>query len=240
MELAMNKTKAKVSNKISEWPEGERPRERLLKEGPQVLSDAELVAILLRNGTIGQDAISLARSLIKKFGSLRQLLSATAKDLCAVEGIGPAKASQLLAAFEIGSRQLKETILGKDALTNARSVYDYLASSMRDLTEEVFKGIFLNNRNEVIEIAGLSKGTLDSAVLYPRDIVKKALDLNASRVIVAHNHPGGSLQPSHKDIQLTSKIQESCRAVNIELLDHIIIGRNSFYSMRHNGDFDAT
>ncbi|MCX5904572.1 MAG: DNA repair protein RadC [Proteobacteria bacterium] len=233
------KTSRNISHKISQWPEGERPRERLLKEGPQVLSDAELVAILLRNGTVGQDAISLSRNLLMQFGSLRQLLSASVKDLCAVEGIGPAKASQLLAALEIGNRQLKENILGKDALTNARAVYDYLTSSMRDLPEEVFKGIFLNNRNEVLEIVGLSRGTLDSAVLYPRDIVKRALELNASRVIIAHNHPGGSLQPSHKDIQLTVKIQESCRAVNIELLDHIIIGRNSFYSMRHNGDFDA-
>jgi len=205
-----SKSTSKTSG-IKSWPLSERPREILLEKGSQALSDAGLISILLRGGTKGKSAISLARNLLQKFGSLRQVLQAPPEELCQVSGIGPAKAAQIIAACEIGIRKLKENAVGSDVVKSPETVFDYLSSSMQDIKEEVFNGIFLNKRNEVIEMSQLTSGTPDKVVLYPRKIVERCLTLGASKLILVHNHPSGGIEPSTKDIHLTQKIQEGLK-----------------------------
>ena len=224
---------------IKSWPVSERPREVFLTKGPDALSDAEVLAILLRDGTKGRDAISLARQLIQKFGSLRQLLLARPEELYQVNGIGPAKAAQILAACEISNRRLKEEVLGANVVKSPQAVFDYLSSSMRDLKEEVFKGLFLNRKNEVMEMSQLASGTPDKVTLYPRKVVERCVALGAAQLILVHNHPSGSLEPSNRDIQLTAKMREGLKFIEVELLDHVIIGKNGFRSMKESGDLSS-
>lgn len=224
---------------IKSWPISERPREVLLTRGPDALSDAEVLAILLREGTKGQDVVSLARHLIQKFGSLRQLLLARPDELYEVNGVGPAKAAQILAACEISNRRLKEKAVGVNVIKSPRAVFDYLSLSMRDLKEEVFKGLFLNRKNEVIEMLQLASGTPNKVALYPRRIVERCVAIGATKLILVHNHPSGSLEPSNRDIQFTAKIREGLKFLEVELLDHIIIGKEGFHSMNERGDLNS-
>ena len=224
---------------IKSWPISERPPEVFLNRGPDALSDAEILAILLRDGTKGQDAISLARQLIQKFGSLRQLLLASPGELYEVNGVGPAKAAQILAACEISNRRLKEEVLGANVIKSPQAVFDYLSSSMRDLKEEIFKGLFLNRKNEVIEMSQLASGTPDKVILYPRKVVERCVAVGATKLILAHNHPSGSLEPSNRDIQLTAKMREGLKFIEVELLDHVIIGKDGFRSMNESGDLNS-
>ena len=224
---------------IKSWPVSERPREVLLTKGPDVLSDAEVLAILLRDGTKGQDAIALARRLIQKFGSLRQLLLTKPEELYQVNGVGPAKAAQILAACEISNRRLKEEALGANVIKSPQAVFDYLSSSMRDLKEEVFKGLFLNRKNEVIEMSRLASGTSDKVTLYPRKVIERCVAVGAAKLILVHNHPSGSLEPSNWDIQLTVKMREGLKFIEVELLDHVIIGKDGFRSMNESGDLNS-
>jgi len=223
---------------IKSWPLSERPREILIEKGSEALSDAELIAILLRGGTKGKSAIALARNLLQKFGSLRQLLQASPKDLYNVSGMGPAKRAQIIAAREIGDRRLKEDAKGSDIVKSPEAAFNYVCSSMRDQKEEIFNGIFLNRRNEVIEISQLAFGTPDKVALYSRKIVERCLALGASKMILVHNHPSGSLEPGYKDIHLTQKLKDGLKFIDVELLDHIIIGRSNYYSMKKSGDMD--
>ena len=186
----------KIKNSINTWPKGERPRELLLENGPNYVSDAGLIAILLRSGTKGKDAVSFARDLIKCFGGVRGLLNAKRVDLEKIKGLGTAKIAQLMAALEITKRQLKEKVIGKDYIENDRDVMDYLALSMRDLKEEFFKVLYLNRANIILSIEEIAKGTVSQSFIYPREVVKKALDVGASAVIFVHNHPSGSMKPS--------------------------------------------
>jgi len=223
----------KKANGIKNWPKSERPRELLLEKGSEFVSDAGLVAILLRIGVKGKDAVSLARELISQFGGLRGLLSANRKDLEKIKGLGPAKIAQLLAATEIAKRQLKEQIIGKTIIRGPEDMIDYLSMSMANLKEEVFKVIYLNSANIVLAVEDLFKGTVDQSAVYPREIIKRAFELNASGLIFVHNHPSGSLKPSQNDLSLNQKLVDACLAVNLTPLDHLIISQAGYISLKN-------
>lgn len=226
-----------MKKSIKTWPKYERPRELLLEKGADYVSDAGLIAILLRSGTKGKDAVSLARDLIKHFGGLRGLLSAKRNDLEKVKGLGQAKIAQLMAAIEITKRQLKEEIVGKAHIENDKDVLDYLSLSMRDLKEEFFKVLYLNKANIILCIEALAKGTIDQSSIYPREVIKRALEIGASAVIFVHNHPSGSLEPSKLDLDVTKKLVAACRTVDITPLDHIIISPYGHISLKNKGWF---
>ena len=206
-----------------------------MEQGPEYVSDAGLVAILLRTGIKGKDAVTLGRDLLKQFGGLRGLLNANKKDLEKIKGIGTAKIAQLLAATEIAKRQLKEEIVGKTVINGLEDVLEYLSLSMSNLKEEVFKVIYLNSANVVLAAEDLFKGTVDQSAVYPREIIKKAFELNASGLIFVHNHPSGDLKPSQHDLSLREKLNKACRAVDLTPLDHLIIGPVGYISFKEKG-----
>ncbi len=199
-----------MNNSIKFWPKSERPMELLLDKGPSCVSDAGLIAILLCTGIKGKDAVSLAREVLNIFGGLRGLLSARKSDLQKVKGLGNAKIAQLMAAIEINQRRGREEIIGKNYLENEKDVIDYLSLSMADLKEEFFKAIYLNKANIVLSVDELAKGTVDHVVVYPREVAKRGIELGASAIILAHNHPAGDKKPSLADIKLTKRIISAC------------------------------
>jgi len=225
-------TRAELSTSIKCWPKYERPRELLLEKGPDHVSDAGLIAILLRTGIKKKDAVSFARELIKQFGGIRGLLSASLSDLKKVKGLGPAKIAQLAAAVELSKRLLKEEIIGKTYVESDKDVMDYLSLAMRDLKEEFFKVIYLNKANVILSVENIARGTVDQASVYPRDVLKRALELNASSVIFVHNHPSGDFHPSQFDLDITKTLVSACKAFGIVPLDHIIISNNGFKSLK--------
>ncbi len=233
----MTNKKGKTKSSIKTWPKYERPRELLLEKGADHVSDAGLIAILLRSGTRGKDAVSLARDLISHFGGLRGLLNARKSDLERIKGLGAAKIAQLMAAIEITKRQLKEEIIGKNYIESDKDVIDYLSLKMRDLKEELFNVIYLNKANNILSIDELARGTVDQASIYPREVIKSALDKGASAVIFVHNHPSGSKKPSKFDIDVTKKLISACNTVDITPLDHIIISPHGHISLKNKGLF---
>ncbi len=238
----MKKRVYQVREPIKSWPEHERPREIILEKGAAHVSDAGLIAILLRSGTTGKDAVNLARELLQKFGGLRGLLHADKKELEGVKGMGSAKIAQLMAALALTKRQLREGLEGKDYIENEQDVLDYLSLSMRDLKEEFFKIVYLDKANSILEVEDAAQGTVDRSSIYPRDVIKKALNINASALILVHNHPSGSLKPSRDDIDLTGKLIAACRSVGVTLLDHIIIspqGHTSLKGLELVSDYDG-
>ncbi|HXV27619.1 MAG TPA: DNA repair protein RadC, partial [bacterium] len=194
------------------------------------LSDAELIALLLRNGVRGKDALGLARELLAEFGGIRGLFAVESKRLKTVKGLGPAKISSLLAVSEIGRRRLREEITGKPFLRDPQTVMSYLYASLRDKKKEVFKVLFLNKANCVVNDQDLFEGTLDETAVHLREIIKASLDHHASALILVHNHPSGRIEPSREDIEITRKIQNACQSVGIRILDHLIVGDNQYYS----------
>jgi len=227
----------KTKQGIKGWPKSEQPRELLLERGPEYVSDAGLVAILLRTGIEGKDAVTLGRELLTHFGGLRGLLSANKKDLEKIKGLGTAKISQLLAATEIAKRQLKEEIVGKTVINSPEDVLEYLSLSMANLKEEVFKIIYLNSANGVLAAEDLFRGTVDQSAVYPREIIKRAFELNASGLIFVHNHPSGNLKPSESDLSLNERLVKACRAVDLTPLDHLIISSAGHISFKEKGLF---
>lgn len=220
---------------IKSWPESERPRERLLKSGPQSLSDAELVAILIRNGSAGKDALALARELLQSSAGLRGLFHLSPSKLKTIKGLGAAKIAGILAVKELATRYLKEETLEKDVIRDPESVAAYLSASLRDQKIEVFKVLFLDKGNRILDCLDLFRGTVDQAAVYPREIVKAALEHHATAVILVHNHPSGRAEPSAEDREVTKKISLACQSVNIRVLDHIIIGDNQRFSFSEHG-----
>ena len=209
---------------ISLWPSAERPREKLVNRGAKALSDAELLAILLRTGVAGSSAVDLARQLLINFGSLRAILNTDAKSFCRVKGLGLAKFVQLQAALEIARRHFSEDLESKDCLTTPAQTMNYLRACLRDYDYEVFACLMLDNRNRVIAFREMFRGTIDGASVYPREVVKQALADNAAAVILAHNHPSGVCEPSQADIHITARLQEALALVDIRVLDHVIVG----------------
>ena len=221
--------------KISAWPAEERPRERLLQYGTAGLSDAEVLAILLGRGVAGMPVIELARVLMQRFGGIRGTLNANQTDLCSVKGIGLAKVAVLLAARECGRRYLRERLRPGVTIGSPADSREFLLASLRDRPHEVFCCLFLDNRHRVLAFDELFRGTIDSAAVYPREIVKQALSRNAAAVILAHNHPSGVAEPSQSDQLITRRIRDALDLVDVRLLDHFVIGDNSCVSLASRG-----
>ncbi len=212
---------------IHDWPLDERPREKLLARGPSALSDAELLAILLRVGVKGKSAVDLARELLSHFGSLTRLFAATEKDVSGHPGMGQAKYVQLQAILELARRRLKEELAEGVSLSSPGAVRDFLRLTLSSLPYEVFTVIFLDAQNRLIESKNLFQGTLTQTSVYPREVVKLALALNAAAVIFAHNHPSGVAEPSRADELLTRSLKQALGLVDIKVLDHFIIAGSS-------------
>jgi len=220
---------------IRDWPEAERPREKLLSLGPQALSDAELLAIFLRTGIAGCSAVELARRLVNEYGGLRTLFQADRKRFCATRGLGDAKYAQLQAVLELARRHLAESLMRGDALKNPAETRRYLTARLRDYPYEVFACLFLDTRHRVISYEELFRGTIDGASVHPREVVRRALQHNAAAVILAHNHPSGIAEPSNADRRITTRLQDALALIDIRVLDHIVIGDQRATSFAERG-----
>jgi len=219
---------------ISDWPLAERPRERLLAKGAATLSDAELLAVLLRTGVRGKSAVELARELLSRFRTISALLSA-GPALLQIKGLGSAKTAQFAAAIELARRSLQDQLKERTALTSPGAVRDYLRLALSRREEEVFVCIWLDAQHKVIEIKEAFTGTLTQTSVYPREIVKAALARNAAAVIFAHNHPSGVAQPSQADELLTRNLKEALALVEVKVLDHFIVAGNQAISFAERG-----
>ena len=220
---------------ITDWPAAERPRERLLALGPARLSDAELVAVFLRSGVAGKNAVELARELIGRFGGLAGLLAAGYAALSETRGLGEAKAAQLVAVLEMARRCLGEELRAGAALNSPAAVRDYLRLALGAREHEVFVALFLDAQHRVIAVEELFRGTLTQTSVYPREVVKAALRRNAAAVILAHNHPSGVAQPSQADELLTRSLAEALALIEVKVLDHFIVAGNQTLSFAERG-----
>ncbi len=220
---------------ISDWPVSERPREKLLARGAAGLSDAELLAIFLRTGRPGRSAVDVARDLLLRFGGLRPLLMAPRRAFCAEPGLGDAKFAQLQAVLEMARRHLEEPLRRGDALGSPEDTRQFLRARLRDYPHEVFACLFLDNRHRVIAFEELFRGTIDSASVHPREVVKQALAHNAAALILAHNHPSGVGEPSQADERITRRLRDALALVDIRLLDHFVVGDGEPVSLAERG-----
>ena len=220
---------------ITEWPELERPREKLLQLGAASLSDAELLAIFLRTGVRGKSAVDLARDLLAHCGSLGALFALKRSELDGLRGLGDAKFSQLQAVLELARRALAETLRSGDALSSPAAVRDFLRLTLANREHEVFLAVLLDAQNQVLACEELFRGTLTQTSVYPREVVKCALKRNAAAVIFAHNHPSGVAEPSHADQVLTQSLKQALALLDIKVLDHFIIAGNSALSFAERG-----
>lgn len=220
---------------IKDWPQGEGPREKLLLNGAGQLSDAELLAVILRNGLAGQNAVDLARNMINQFGGLRSLLSAPKNQVCKLAGVGPVKYAQLQAAAEISKRIAHENLQRGQILTNLDLTRDYLMRQLADRSYEVFALLLLDTQHRVIQFVELFRGTIDSASVYPREVVSLVLDKKAAAVIVCHNHPSGIAEPSQADRRITERIKNALATIDVSLLDHMVVGDQEIVSFAERG-----
>ena len=220
---------------IRDWPAAERPREKLLEQGSASLSDAELLAIFLRTGVSGKSAVDLARHLLAEFGSLRALLEADLGSFSRQLGLGPAKFSQLQAVLEMGRRHLAERLRRDSALESPQAVRDYLKSLLRHEHHEVFGCLFMDSKHRMLAFEVLFRGSIDSASVYPRQVVKRALAHNVAAVIFCHNHPSGVPEPSEADRTLTQRLTEALDLIEVRVLDHFIVGEGEPLSMVEYG-----
>lgn len=220
--------------RISDWPAAERPREKLLARGPGALSDAELVAILLRTGSPGRTAVDVARDLITAYGGLRPLLEAGAEDFGRRAG-GTARYAQLQAGLELARRYLEATLRRGDVIASPADTRRYLSARLRGHQREVFGCLFLDNRHRVLGFEELFYGTIDSAAVHPREIVKRALACNAAALILAHNHPSGVAEPSRADAALTGRVRDALALVDVRVLDHFVVGDGEVVSLAERG-----
>lgn len=215
---------------IKDWIEDERPREMLLKKGEKNLPLSKLLAIILRTGKEGESAEELAKRLLNKYKSLREIDMAPISELIKIKGIGLAKATQIKASLEIGKRLMKENSFEKKKFKKPEDIVDfvseYFGPYLRDAKKEFFNVIFLDIKNKVIDTIELSKGSINASVVDTKEIVKEATLRSASSIVLVHNHPSGETEPSSDDINITKKIKEACNFLGIKVLDHIIIGKN--------------
>jgi DNA repair protein RadC len=220
---------------ITDWPEGERPREKLLARGAAALSDAELLAIFLRTGVRGKSAVDLGRDLLGRCGSLNALFGTDDRDLVATPGVGAAKCAQLRAAYELARRALAETARAGDALASPRAVRDYLQFTLAHRPREIFVAVWLDTQHRVLGVQELFAGTLTQTSVYPREVVKNALRHNAAAVIFAHNHPSGLAEPSQADQLLTEALKRALDLVDVKVLDHFVVGHGAALSFVERG-----
>lgn len=229
-------TSAKEKSGIRSWPQEDRPREKLLKKGAGALSNSELLAILLRTGVKGNSAIDLARNMLSKFGTFRNMSHSDDRDWKEFKGLGPAKIAQIKAALEIGKRFREDEVLpSKQKIATAKEVVEIVMPQMRDLKTEVFKVVYLNSNNKIIDIADAAYGTVNQAAPIVREIIHGALQKFAAAIICVHNHPSANIAPSAEDKKITGELSAAAKLLGIRLLDHIIIGDNSYFSFADEG-----
>jgi DNA repair protein RadC len=220
---------------IRDWPARERPREKLLLQGADTLTESELLAVLLRHGHRGANALDLARSLLVEFGSLRGLLSAGRGEVCRHRGIGPTRWAELQAALELARRHYLERLRQGPSLTSPRAAREFLVARLRDKDHEVFCCLYLDSRHRLMCFEELFRGTIDGASVHPREVVKQALARNATAVILAHNHPSGVAEPSQADELITTRLRDALALVDIRVLDHLIVGDGTCTSLAERG-----
>ncbi len=220
---------------ITDWPADQRPRERLIKHGPEKLSDAELLAVFLRVGVAGKSAVDLGRDMVGHFGSLNGLFSASLTEFSQLNGLGPAKFAQLQAVLELAKRALGEQLQNGVMLDSPTVVKHYLQLLVGAREYESFAVLFLDVKNRLIACEELFRGTLTHASVYPREIVKVALRHNAASVLLAHNHPSGSAEPSAADDSLTHALTQALALVDVRVLDHFVVGAQGVYSFAEHG-----
>ncbi|MBA3597148.1 MAG: DNA repair protein RadC [Methylibium sp.] len=212
-----------------------RPREKLLARGPAALADAELLALLLRTGTAGQDVLQMAQALLDQFGGLGGLMAAEPQALLRVRGLGPAKRAELAAVLEIARRTLVERLSTAPVFDAPQTVKDYLRLQLAGLQHEVFAVLFLDSQQRLLAFEELFRGTLSQASVYPREVVKRALALNAAAAILAHNHPSGVAEPSRADDVLTQTLKAALALVDVRVLDHFVVSRGGVVSFAERG-----
>jgi DNA repair protein RadC len=220
---------------ITDWPEDERPREKLLARGAEALTDAELLAIFLRTGVPGKSAVDLARDLLAELNGLQGLFCADELRFCAAKGLGPAKFAQLQAVLEMSKRYIAATISRGDVLTSPEATRAFLKTQLYHRPQEVFACLFLDNRHQVVKYEELFTGTIDGASVHPREVVRRALEVKAAAVIFAHNHPSGVAEPSQADLRITQRLKDALALVEVRVLDHFIIGDGAGISMAERG-----
>ncbi len=225
---------------IKDLPEDQRPRERLLAEGPDRLHDRELLAIILRSGTGKETAVQLADRLLSRYGSLRALARCTAGELQAVSGIGPAKASQIVAAFAIGRRCISEPLPAGTFITGSRQLFEHMREQFRGIKKEHFYVLLLDTKHRIIRRERVSVGSLNESIVHPREVFRNAIRESAAKVIFVHNHPSGNPDPSPQDRRLTARLAEAGDLVGIKVLDHVVVGDESYFSFAEQGLLDAS
>lgn len=227
----------KTFQAIKDWAEEERPREKMLQKGADALTNAELLAILINTGTLNRSAIDIARELLSSCSdNLNELSRLKLTDLVKIKGLGDKKAITLLSAIELGRRRQYSAALERPKIVSSKHAFEILQHPLNDATEEHFFALYLNHANRMLDIRQISKGGLTGTYVDPKSVFKLALDLQtATQIIVAHNHPSGNLQPSQADIQITRKLVEAGKLLDIRLIDHLIIAGNTFYSFADEG-----
>lgn len=220
---------------ISDWPEEQRPRERLIRHGPQALSDAELLAVFLRVGVSGKSAVDLGRDMVGHFGSLNRLFSSELSEFSQINGLGPAKYAQLQAVLELARRAMAEQLKAGVALSSPQAVRHYLQLLLATRAYEAFVVLFLDVKNRLIASEELFRGTLTHTSVYPREVVKAALAHNAASLIFAHNHPSGTPDPSAADHSLTQALKQGLALVDVRVLDHFIVAGHQVHSFAEHG-----
>lgn len=238
LKMSERKEKSSQRKSIRMWKESERPRERLLANGAEALSDAELLAIILRTGGRKKDAVQVARGLLEKYGGFRGFEDVSVKELSGNYGVGLTKAIEIKACLEIAKRYFREKyerVKVKNADDVLKVCVNYIMPYLRDMRREFFVVVLLNSKNEVIRIHKVSIGTLDTSLVHPREVLKEAIKESASGIIAVHNHPSGDPTPSPQDIETTKKLMKACELVGIRFVDHVIVGDNSLYSFFEKG-----
>ena len=220
---------------VRDLPKSERPRERLIKFGPEALSAQELLALVIGRGIPQKSVMNIAQELLARFGNIKSISQASITALSDIKGVGLAKAAQLKACFELGKRQDLEPELKNYDIKNPQSVVKAIRASIKDKAKEHFKLILLDTRNKIIGISTISIGTLNASLVHPREIFKEAIIHNSASVVLAHNHPSGDPEPSEEDLTITKRLVESGKILGIEVIDHIIIGKTNFSSFKERG-----
>ena len=231
----MEKKSGFSSFTVRDLPKSERPRERLIKFGPEALSAQELLALIIGRGIPKKSVMNIAQELLARFGNIMAISQASIEALSEIKGIGLAKAAQIKACFELGKRQDLEPELKNYDIKNPQSVVKAIRASIKDKAKEHFKLILLDTRNKIIGISTISIGTLNASLVHPREIFKEAIIHNSASVVLAHNHPSGDPEPSEEDLTITERLVESGKILGIEVIDHIIIGKTNFSSFKERG-----
>lgn len=220
---------------LKDLPQALRPREKLLQHGPAALADAELLALLLRTGTRGQGVIELADAVLQRFDGFHGLLGATTGDLESFKGLGPAKRSEIVAVLEIARRALAQQLREAPLFDAPQKVKDYLALHLAGRGQEVFVVLFLDGQHRLLKSEDMFHGTLTQTSVYPREIARRALQLNAAAVVLAHNHPSGVAEPSRADEHLTQAVRSALQLLDVRVLDHLVVGQGLVVSFAERG-----